>query len=109
MPTAFLIKADQYLRFDVDVERVDAGDPKPRAHGWSCLVDAGFERDVDCAVDLGAGTAFLFKGGNYVRVNQSTNAVDAPVRTIAGAWPGLDTAGFAENIDAAVNWGNGKV
>lgn len=109
MAKAFLIKADQYLRFDVHVDSVDAGYPKPLVRGWSGLDDAGFERDVDCAVDLGAGKAFLFKGGNYVRLNQSTNAVDAPVRTIAEAWSGLDTADFAENIDAAVNWGNGKV
>lgn len=109
MPKAFLLNADQYLRFDVDGDTVDAGYPKPLTRGWSGLGGTGFERDIDCAVDLGTGKAYLFKGSNYLRLNQSTNAVDAPIRTIAEAWSGFNAAGFAETIDAAVNWGDGKV
>jgi len=109
MPKAFLLKADRYLRFDVDGDTVDAGYPKTLTRGWSGLGGTEFERDVDCAVDLGTGKAYFFNGSEYVRLDQSTNAVDAPVRTIAGAWSGLDTGGFAVEFVAAVNWGNGKV
>jgi hypothetical protein len=109
MPKAFLLKADEYLRYDVDADNVDAGYPKAMTMGWSGLGGTGFERDIDSVVDLGTGKAYLFKGSNYLRVDQSTNAVDAQVRTIAEAWAGLDSAGFADGIEAAVNWGSGKV
>jgi len=34
---------------------------------------------------------------------------DAYPLPIAGNWPGMAEAGFADKVDAIVNWGNGKV
>ena len=59
-------------------------------------------------VDLGSGMAYLFKGDAFVRVDQSTNRVDGEVRSIADGWAGFADAGFADSLDASVNWGNGK-
>jgi hypothetical protein len=103
------LRGDQYLRFDVQSDSSDAGYPKTLTRGWSGLQGTGFKRDIDSAVDLGTGKAYLFKGENYVRLDQQRNAVDAPVRSIAEAWAGLADVGFADRLDAAVNWGNGKV
>lgn len=68
----------------------------------------------------GAGKAFAFSGSTYVRYDQATDKVDPdylppnPPLTIASTWPGLpDGSGggpdFTVGVDAAVNWGNGKL
>src|SRR5438093_1313996 len=52
--------------------------------------------------------AFFFKGDSYVRYNIADNKVDDgyPLKT-ADQWPGMGAAGFGDNLDAAINWGNG--
>src|SRR5262249_45420713 len=46
----------------------------------------------------------------YVRFDIGARAVDPgyPL-VIADHWGGMASAGFASNLDAAVNWGDGKV
>ena len=109
MSKAYILKGSSYLRYDVEADRVDDGYPKEMTAGWNGLSGTGFERDVDTVVDLGNGKAYLFKGAQYLRVDQRTNSVDAPVRAIADGWPGLAELGFADSIQAAANWGNGKL
>ncbi|WP_456846975.1 hemopexin repeat-containing protein [Cellulomonas sp. P5_C6] len=108
MTKAYVFRGSQYVRFDVDAKAADAGYPRAIGAGWSGLTDVGFDTDLDTALDLGTGRVYLFKGDGYVRVDQVSNAVDGPVRSIGEQWPGLADAGFAESLDASVNWGNGK-
>ena len=65
----------------------------------------------------GFGKAYGFSGPNYFRYEAGTNGVEGvelrylppnPPVTIAGNWRGLP-APWAAGIDAAVNWGTGKI
>ena len=108
MTKAYFLQGERYLRYDVEADQIDSGYPKQIAVGWTGLADSGFDRDVDTVVDLGSGKAYLFKGDAFVRVDQTTNRVDGDVRSIADGWPGFADAGFADSLDASLNWGNGK-
>jgi hypothetical protein len=66
---------------------------------------------ADAAVYWGCGKVYFFYGDEYVRYDLGNDAVDpeylppnAPLK-IFGHWPGL----WTDRIDAAVNWGNGKI
>lgn len=81
--------------------------PQDIAAQWS-----GLSPDApDAAVHWGGGKVFFFYGATYLRYDLGNDAVDPEYlppsarRTIAQYWPGLWTDG----IDAAVNWGNGKI
>jgi len=108
MAKAYFLRGERYLRYDVETDRIDGGYPRPIAVGWAGLADVGFDRDVDTVLDLGSGTAYLFKGDAYVRVDQRANRVDGDVGLIADGWAGFAGAGFGDSLDASVNWGNGK-
>jgi hypothetical protein len=54
--------------------------------------------------------AYFILGSGYVRYDAGADAVDPGYpKPIAGNWSGFSEIGFDEGIDAAVNWGNGKV
>jgi hypothetical protein len=106
---AYILKDSDYVRYDVEVDQSDAGYPKALTNGWKGLDGTGFESDIDSVLDLGTGKAYLFKGDQYLRVDQQTNAVDDGYPLpIADNWGGLAEAGFADSINAAINWGDGK-
>jgi Hemopexin len=106
----FLFKGGQYLRYDWDTNDIDDGYPTPAAAAWS--LPAPFDQGVDAAVDgFGAtkvpaffGKTYFFRGGQYVRYDWDSGAIDVGPASIA-AW-GL-TGKFASGIDATVN-GQGK-
>ncbi|MGH3983440.1 MAG: hemopexin repeat-containing protein [Pseudonocardiaceae bacterium] len=55
-------------------------------------------------------TVYFFRGDRYVRFDVATGKVDEGYPLpIAGNWKGFSEAGFSDGVDAAVNWGNGKV
>ena len=52
----------------------------------------------------------LFRRGLCARFDRLRDRVDDGYPLpIGGNWPGMVKAGFANGLDAAVNWGNGKV
>ena len=108
MAKAYLLSNGSYVRYDTDADGVDADYPKALSAGWTNLPEA-FTSDLDAALDLAGGKVYLFKGAEYVRVDQQSNTVDPgyPV-LIADFWPGLAEAGFGSHLDAAVTWNNGK-
>ena len=58
-------------------------------------------------VNWGNGKAYFFKGNQYIRYDIAANKADAGYPLpIKNNWPGLEA--FADGIDAAVNWDNGK-
>jgi hypothetical protein len=63
----------------------------------------------DAAVYWGFGKAYFFYGNSYVRFDLKNNSVDPDYtpnpRPIAGNWQ----LPWTDRIDAAVNWGNGKL
>ncbi|MGH3971720.1 MAG: hemopexin repeat-containing protein, partial [Pseudonocardiaceae bacterium] len=58
----------------------------------------------------GNGKVYFFRGDRYVRFTVAAAKVDDGYPLpIAGNWKGFSEAGFSDGVDAAVNWGNGKV
>jgi hypothetical protein len=110
---AYFFKDGQYIRYTVRPEladdllgdRPDSGYPKPiNNETWPGLIWSSF----DAVVNWGNGKAYFFKGKEYIRYDMSADRADAgyPKPISEQTWPGMI---WTEGIDAAVNWGNGKV
>jgi hypothetical protein len=107
---AYFFKGNNYLRYNIDQDRVDDPDPGtlpyPReiadANGWHGLTPS-FESGIDAAAFGGDGKIYFFKDLEYVRINFATRSVDVidppyPL-SIGTMWSGLPPT-----IDAAVEW-----
>ena len=106
---AYFFAGDQYYRYVELNNAVDPGYPKPIAGNWPGLSEAGFGADIDAAVNWGNGKVYFFKGNQYLRYDLASDKADPDYpKPITGNWPGL-AGGFETGIDAAVNYGNGKV
>jgi Hemopexin len=105
----YFFKNSQCVRYDRSFDAVDEGYPLGVAGNWPGLAEAGMAQP-SAAVNLESGKLYVFKGGQYARYDVATDQVDAgyPL-SIADFWPGMAAAGFGSDIDAAVNWGNGKL
>ena len=104
---AYFFKGNQYIRFDMGEDKVDAGYPKLISGNWP-----GFSGSFLTGINAGAvwnnGKAYFFKGTQYIRYDIKTDRVDVGYpKPIANNWPGFPPA-FAAGIDAAVVWNNGK-
>lgn len=103
----YAFNGTDYVR--VHNQLMDAGYPLSIAAYWPGFADAGFGDELGAAVDLGRGKLYFFRGDQYIRYDTTSNAVDPGYpRPIAGNWPGMAEAGFADGIDAAVRWPTGK-
>lgn len=108
MSKAYALAGALYTRYDVEADAADPGYPRAIADGWNGTAAAGFGQSIDAVLDLGTGKAYFFKGAQYVRVDQTSNSVDPGYPLAIGDhWPGLAAAGFASDLDAAANWGDG--
>jgi hypothetical protein len=106
----YFFLGSQYLRYDIRTDKVDPGYPLPIAGNWPGMAEAGFANKVDAAVKWWNGKVYFFLGSQYVRYDIGKDKVDPGYPLpIAGNWPGMAEAGFGNQIDAIVNWGNGKV
>ena len=98
---AYFFSGDQYVRYDVAADAVDAGYPKPIAGNWPGL----FDRDIDAAAVFPNGKLYVLRGSEYIRFDWDASAADPGYpKPIDGNWPGL----FA-GVDAVVTWTNGLV
>ena len=101
---AYFFKGNQYIRYDIASDKVDAGYPKAIAGNWPGL----WADNIDAGVVWPDGKAYFFKGSQYTRYDVATDKADAGYpKPIAGNWPGFP-ASFAAGVDAAVVWNNGK-
>jgi len=98
-----------YYRYDRVDDRVDDGYPRPIVGNWPGLAEAGFADRVDAVINWGNGKLYFFRDDQYVRYDITQDKADDGYPLSIGAyWQGFQQAGFADHIDAAVNWGNGK-
>ncbi|MDH3604221.1 MAG: hemopexin repeat-containing protein [Candidatus Tectomicrobia bacterium] len=98
----FLFRRNQYVRLDLETDRVDDGYPRPIAEGWPGVT---FER-IDAVLSDGINAVYFFQGNEYIRFNMVENRADAGYpEAIGKRWVGVTF----DRIDAAIYWGNGKV
>ncbi|MCP2033573.1 hypothetical protein L1279_000556 [Planomicrobium sp. HSC-17F08] len=103
---AYFFEDTKYRRFDFLTGKEDQAlvDIAPN---WSGLRPNA----PDAGVYWGFGKVYFFYGDEYVRYDIFNDKVDPEYLPpnaslkIAGNWPGL----WTDYIDAAVNWGNGKI
>ena len=101
----YFFSGTQYVRFDSAINNVPSGYPRDIVAMWG-----GLPGGISAAFYRGKGRAYFFAGNQYYRYTVVRNAVDAGYpKPIAGNWPGMSDIGFDSGLDAAVNWGNGKV
>jgi hypothetical protein len=107
---AYLIFGSRYVRYDAMADSVDPGYPKPIAGNWAGFSEIGFQDNLDAAAEWPNGKVYFFKGNQYARYDIAGNRIDSgyPL-SIESQWAGFSAAGLASDINAAVNWGNGKV
>ncbi|MDQ5986017.1 MAG: hypothetical protein CSYNP_01735 [Syntrophus sp. SKADARSKE-3] len=110
---AYFFKDGLFMRYtvrpnmadDLLGDRPDPGYPKPvNSQTWPGLPWT----EVDAVVNWGNGKAYFFKDKEYVRYDINADRADPgfPKPINDKTWPGMIWTG---GIDAAVNWGNGKV
>jgi hypothetical protein len=108
MNEVYFHNKDQCVRFDINADVVD-GAAIAIGELWHGLADVGFADGIDAAVNYGNGKAYFFKGNSYVQVDIATTQVDSAAAFIVDNWSGMGDAGFDEGIQAAVNYGDGRV
>jgi len=100
------VPGTNYVRYDFVSGNIDQA-PQSIIPAWPGLRSTR----PDAAVYWGGQKAYFFYGDEYVRYDARLDAVDQdylppnPPKKIAGNWNMPWTSG----IDAAVNWGNGKL
>jgi len=97
---AYLFFGNEYVRYDISADRVDAGYPLPVAGNWR-----GLWAPVGAGVVWPNGKAYFLRGNEYVRYDIAADRVDNGYPLpIAGNWSGLSLS----RVDAAVVWPNDK-
>jgi hypothetical protein len=103
----YFFRAGSYAGYDRAADRTVSGSVVEGV--WPGMAEAGFSAP-DAAINYENGKVYFFKEDRYLRYDVVEDRVDPGFPLpIAGQWPGMEEAGFGSGIDAAVNWGNGKV
>lgn len=99
----------RYLRADAKTGVLSDGYPASTSSGWSGVTEEEAKQIV-AAVNYGNGKVYLFlKNNHYLRYDINTDRVDSGYPMVTSEhWHGI-TATWANNLVAAVSYGNGKV
>jgi len=98
----YFFKGDQYSRYDLKTDRVEAGWPKKIEDEWEGL----FPRGIDAAISDGGTRIYFFKGEQYSRYDLAEDRVQPGwPKKIRDEWAGL----FTSEIDAAFDFPKNKV
>jgi hypothetical protein len=121
---AFFFKGGRYASCEIhrDGEILEGDRPQPVAidsgadprTDWPSFARLGFGAGIHAAVNYGNGKLYFFQGSRYLRYDTSSYVTDGPFAVDSGQgldsdWNGLAAVGFGSDIDAAVNWGDGRV
>ncbi|WP_058042963.1 hemopexin repeat-containing protein [Streptomyces roseifaciens] len=91
--TVYLFKGLQYVRYNLETNKVDDGYPKSIALYWPGFKEAGFDSGIDAFVRWDTDRAYAFKGDQYIRFHIPTNKVDQAPRKTINYWNPLATLG----------------
>jgi hypothetical protein len=98
----YFFKGEQYSRYDVKRDRVEAGWPKKIRDEWEGL----FPNGIDAAISGGGTRIYFFKGEQYSRYDIAEDRVQPGwPKKIRDEWKGL----FPSKIDAAFDFPKDKV
>ncbi len=101
----YFFQDNVYRRYNRSAKRVDEGYPLSIYKYWK--FEGNFRFGMDACINWGNGKAYMFLDGQYIRYDIESGKTDDgyPLLT-SKVWnfPG----GFNHNIDAAINFGNGK-
>jgi hypothetical protein len=103
---AYLFRGPDYVSVDVASGTVES-ELRSIGENWNGTTDHGFDTDLDAAVNDGAGTAYFFKGGDYLTYSVADDKVTA-TGSIAD-WAFAVDGSFDSDLDAVVNYGNGRL
>jgi len=85
---------------------LSAGDIKAARQYYGTSTESAAQRD---AVNWGNGKIYFFNKSEYTRYDIANDRADGGFpKPIVGNWPGWPAA-WSTGVDAAINWGNGKV
>lgn len=99
----YLFKDSQYVRYDLDSDKVEPGYPLSIAEGWKGL-PPDFQLGIDAAVNhqSNPNVSWFFKDDLYVRYDVVNDKLLGGPTPILRGWRGLPE-NFQRGIDAAVN------
>lgn len=86
---AYFFKGNQYIRYDIQHDRVDLGYPKPiNAQTWPDMI---WTDGIDDAVMWNNNKVFFFKGNQFIRYDIAADRADPgyPKPIDNRTWPGL--------------------
>jgi hypothetical protein len=106
---SYVLQGSQYWRFDNATQTFDAGYPESIEGGFGGHIGSTWNNGIDAAVQWDDHTAYYFKGDEYVGMNYSNEGTWGPKKISDGWGMKGQYASFASGIDAAINWGNGKI
>ncbi|MEU9377580.1 hemopexin repeat-containing protein [Streptomyces sp. NPDC048255] len=91
--TAYLFKGLEYVRYNLETDKVDEGFPKSIASYWPGFKEAGFGSGIDAIVRWDDEWAYAFKGDKYIRFHIPTNKVDQAPKKTTDYWKALAEVG----------------
>ena len=108
----YFLKGSEYVSYSLKDDKADS-EPRLIESLWPGLKDVGFDADIDAAVHIltpsGKPDILFFKNDKYIQYSLEKSVVALGPVSIASKWPGLQQAGFTENIDSALNWNDGNI
>ncbi|MEU2870687.1 hemopexin repeat-containing protein [Streptomyces olivoreticuli] len=84
--TVYIFKGLQYVRYNLETDKVDEGYPKSIAAYWPGFKEAGFEGGIDAIFRWEPDWVYAFKADQYIRLHIPTNKVDVGPRTSTRYW-----------------------
>ena len=96
---AYIFKGTDYIRYDVQTKKVDAGYPQNIKNVWKLPFDS-----VDASVMWTNGKVYFFKGSQYAQYDFLGDIADTGYPQPISDWEGMPFT----SIDAVVLWTSGK-
>lgn len=102
----YFFRGGEYIRFDMNENRVSPGYPRPIAGNWPGW-PASWSDGIDGCVRWAGNLAYFFKGRYYIRYDLSLDKVTGgptEINTAWGNWP----AGWATRCNGGGVWPDGR-